>query len=570
MGIPDRFRHRLLQPALFRMRERTSGVGERTSGVRRTPFAALIVGALHSCGHASSPGADAGAASDVTRANALLTQDPLPARPEVIAVAQSVEALALKEGAGARAVELHALAAKLEERVWRLEHREQDAKEAIDLYRAASKDLALNGACDAGGRGALLGGEVAKNAETTYAELYRVQRRSNGGPCAKTIEPLMASLNAFRPDAKVLDAIDRGLAGEGAIAMALLDAGPSRVSVAPHVQKIEQWGGPEAARVVVHLDRSANFRVNDSRGETGVGARTSVELDGVELGTTPRRTAIGGIVTQVVASPTTTGTTIALDLSGPGYRRVFHLLEPFRIVIDIAKQPPGTDPKTGARTVARVAVDAGHGGNDPGAKGPTGVQEKDITLAVAHKLAPILAKHGLQVALTRDDDRYVTLEERTARANAFGADLFISIHCNAAERTAKRGVETYVLDTTTSDMAGRVAARENATSQAASNEVAQLLASMRLADQATRSTRLAELLQRSAVVSLNTQFNDITDGGLHRAAFYVLVGARMPAVLFETSYISNPIEEQRLASADYQQRLADGIANAVKAYREGR
>jgi N-acetylmuramoyl-L-alanine amidase len=542
---------------------------KRTSVVPRALFAP-VVAALLACGHASSTPSDAGAATDVTRANALLTQDPLPARPEVIAVAQSVEALALKEGAGARAVELHALAARLEERVWRLEHREQDAKEAIDLYRAASKDLALSGACDAGGRGAVLAGEVAKNAETTYAELYRVQRRSNGGTCAKSIEPLMTSLNAFRPDAKVLDAIDRGLAGEGAIAMALLDAGPSRVAVAPHVQKIEQWGGPEAARVVVHLDRSANFRVNDSRGETGVGARTSVELDGVELGTTPRRSAIGGIVTQVVATPTTTGTTIALDLSGPGYRRVFHLLEPFRIVIDIAKQPPGTDPKTGARTVARVAVDAGHGGNDPGAKGPTGVQEKDITLAVAHKLAPILAKHGLQVALTRDDDRYVTLEERTARANAFGADLFISIHCNAAERAAKRGVETYVLDTTTSDMAGRVAARENATSQAASNEVAQLLASMRLADQATRSTRLAELLQRSAVVSLNTQFNDITDGGLHRAAFYVLVGARMPAVLFETSYISNPIEEQRLASADYQQRLADGIANAVKAYREGR
>ena len=272
----------------------------------------------------------------------------------------------------------------------------------------------------------------------------------------------------------------------------------------------------------------------------------------------------------MVAEPTSTGSRIALDLSGPAYRRVFHLLEPYRVVIDIAKHPPGSDPKTGARTLTRVAIDAGHGGNDPGAKGPTGVQEKEVTLAIAHKLAPILARSGLQIALTRDDDRYVTLEERTARANAFGADLFISIHCNAAERTAKRGIETYVLDTTTSDMAGRVAARENATSQAATIEVAQLLASMRLADQATRSTRFAELLQRAAVASLGTQFSDITDGGLHRAAFYVLVGARMPAVLFETSYISNAIEEQRLGAADYQQRLADGIANAVKAYREGR
>lgn len=534
------------------------------------PRTLVLASVFVACGGRGGVAADAGPPSDVARAEALLTAQPLPPRPEAIAVAQSVEALALKEGAGARAVELHALAAKLEERVWRLEHREQDAKEALDLYRAASKDLTLNGACEAGARGAKLAGEVAKNAETTYAELYRVQRRDNGGPCSKTIEPLMTSLNAFRPDAKVLEAIDRGLAGEGAIAMALLDAGPALVSVAPHVQKIEQWGGPEAARIVVHLDKSAHYRVNDEPSQSGQGARTAVDLDGVDLGSTPKAIPMSGIVTKLAAERTPTGARIALDLSGPGYRRVFQLLEPFRIVIDIAKQPPGTDPKSGTRAVTRIAVDAGHGGNDPGAKGPTGVQEKDITLAVAHKLAPILAKQGIQVALTRDDDRYVTLEERTARANAFGADLFISIHCNAAERVAKRGVETYVLDTTTSDMAGRVAARENATSQAASNEVAQLLASMRLADQASRSTRFAELLQRSAVVSLATQWSDTTDGGLHRAAFYVLVGARMPAVLFETSYISNPIEEQRLASADYQQRLADGIANAVKAYREGR
>jgi N-acetylmuramoyl-L-alanine amidase len=119
-------------------------------------------------------------------------------------------------------------------------------------------------------------------------------------------------------------------------------------------------------------------------------------------------------------------------------------------------------------------------------------------------------------------------------------------------------------------MAGRVAARENATSTAASNEVAQLLASMRLADQATRSTRLAELLQRAGVASLGTKYADVLDGGVHRAAFYVLVGARMPAVLFETSYISNAVEEERLGAADYQQRLADALANAIKAYREGR
>jgi N-acetylmuramoyl-L-alanine amidase len=555
---------------------------ETEGGVSHVAMSALLLFVPLACNGAKASGgaADAGVTGDVARAEALLVPtSSLPSRPEAIAIAQSVEALALKEGAGARAVELHALAAAVHERVWRTEHREQDGKEALDLYRAAGKDLALRGACEAAARGAKLAGEIAQNAETSYAELYRVQRRGTvtgadagaGSLCGPIVDAPLAALAAFRPPPAVLDAIDRGLAGEGAIALGSLDAGPSRLLVAPRITKIEQWGGAEAARIVVHLDRSSRFRVGDLGSAAGQGARTYVDLDGVELGgAAARETPIGGVVTRMIAEPTTTGSRIALDLSGRAYRRVFHLLEPFRVVIDIAKNPPGSGPKGGGRAVERIAIDAGHGGNDPGAQGPSGLREKEVTLAVAHKLAPILSRLGIEVALTRDDDRYVTLEERTARANAFGADLFISIHCNAAENKTRRGVETYVLDTTTSDMAGRVAARENATSQAASNEVAQLLASMRLADQATRSTRFAELLQRAGVASIGTRYGDVQDGGVHRAAFYVLVGARMPAVLFETSYISNSIDEERLGSADYQQRLADAIANAVKAYREGR
>ncbi|MBX3191765.1 MAG: N-acetylmuramoyl-L-alanine amidase [Labilithrix sp.] len=545
----------------------------------------LLVVFLAACGSRALPPTDAGAEGDVGRARGLASDGTvLPNRPETIALAQSVEALALKEGAGARAVELHALAARLHERVWRVEHREQDAKEAIDLYRAAGRDLALPGACDAAARGAKLSGELARDAQTSYAELYRVQRRagspgadagapSSAGPCGDVVDAPLAVLAAFRPPAPVLDAIDQGLAGEGAIAVALRDAGPVMVAVAPRITRIEQWTGIEGARIVVHLDRPARFRVGDQAGrKEGRGARTFVELDGVELeaGSRGRETPLGGIVSRIVTESSTTGSRVALDLNGPAYRRVFHLLEPFRVVIDIARQPPGAGPKGTGRAVSRVVIDPGHGGNDPGATGPTGLKEKDVTLAVAHRVAPVLARNGVEVTLTRDDDRFVTLEERTARANAFGADLFVSIHCNAAESRARKGVETYILDTTANEMAGKVAARENGTSQAASNEVAQLLASMRLADQATRSTRLAELMQRAAFASLSSQYGDVVDGGVHHAAFYVLVGARMPAVLFETSYISNNVEEQRLGSADYQQRLADAIANAVKAYREGR
>jgi N-acetylmuramoyl-L-alanine amidase len=347
------------------------------------------------------------------------------------------------------------------------------------------------------------------------------------------------------------------------------------VLVAPQIVRIDQWPGEESARIVVLLDRQARFRVADDVSDVKGAARTPrtfLELDGVDVGTAPRDMHTGGLVTRVRAEPTSTGARVTLDIAGTkAYRRVFHLLEPFRIIVDVAKNPPGVAPQSGPqRAASRVVLDPGHGGSDPGAIGPSGVKEKDVTLDVAHRVAPVLAKQGVQVALTRDDDRSVTLEERTARANGFNADVFISIHCNAADSRTHHGVETYVLDTTKDEIASRVAARENATSQAATAELGSLLASMRMADQATRSTKLAELLQKATMASLRPSFPDALDGGVHTAGFYVLVGARMPGVLFETSYISNIAEEGRLANEDYKQRLADGIVNAVQAYKEGR
>ncbi len=172
--------------------------------------------------------------------------------------------------------------------------------------------------------------------------------------------------------------------------------------------------------------------------------------------------------------------------------------------------------------------------------------------------------------LTRDDDRLVPLDERAARANAFHADLFVSIHCNASENGAAHGVMSFVLDTTKDEVATRIAARENATSLAASSQVASIVSSLRLADLGTRSTHFAELLQRSAMGALAGRFGDASDQGVKTAGFYVLLSAEMPSVLFETSFISNPGEEKRLATADYRQKLADAIVNAVRAYREGR
>ena len=534
-------------------------------------------------GKGSDAARDAGAREDpaeVARATELAGgAEPLPPREEVRALAQAIERRAVREGAGGRATELHALAARVVERAWRIDGVAEDATLAMDDWRAAARDLGVPGACEASVRQAALAGDAAHDASVAYAELYRAARaaaalQAKGGPaaaeCVARIGGALAMVEPFRPPARVLEAIDEGLAREGAVAAGGVDAQPVRPFAPPRIVRVEEWPGEESARVVVVLDRAARFRAGDEASAAGTAPRTFVELDGVDVGTVARDVPLGGVVTRVRSEATTTGARVVLELSGRAYRRVFHLLEPYRIVIDIARHPPGEARGRGARSVTRVAIDPGHGGSDPGAIGPGGVREKDVTLDIAHKVAPVLARQGVQVLLTRDDDRHVPLDERTARANAYGADLFISVHCNAAPDRAHRGVETYVLDTSKDEMAGRIAARENATSQAATAELGGILASMRIADQSTRSAKLAELLQRAALASLSSTYPDVVDGGLHTAGFYVLVGARMPAILFETSYLSNAIDEERLGGDDYKERLADGIVNAVKAYREGR
>ncbi len=540
----------------------------------------LAVAAVIACGGgAATPDAGDDRSKAVEAARTMAKPETLlPSRPEVLAQAQTLEAFAAKEGKTQAARELHELAGNLFERVFRRDGKDQDGKEALAAYTAAAADLGLEGACADGLRGARLAGDVARDAETTYGELYRLQRRLTaiatgdaGAPavasaCAAEVDAALGELAAFRPAPRVLSAIDAALAAQGLLA-GTVDAG--RALDPAKVLRVEQWPGRDAARVVITLNHAAPYRTGDEASSGGRGARTFVELDGVELGSAGRASESSGVVRRVGVEATSSGSRVAIEIDGgQAYRHVFTLLEPYRIVIDVARRPPGATATR--RAVERIVLDPGHGGNDAGATGPTGVKEKDVTLDVAKRAAKALGDAGLKAYLTRDDDRYVTLEERTARANQLGADLFVSIHCNAAENHARRGVETYVLDTTKDDIAARVASRENATTEQATAELASILASMRLADQASHSTRLAELLQRSAIASLKPTYPDTLDGGVHPAGFYVLVGARMPAVLFETSYVSNPTEETRLASDDYKNLLVDALVNAIRAYREGR
>lgn len=220
--------------------------------------------------------------------------------------------------------------------------------------------------------------------------------------------------------------------------------------------------------------------------------------------------------------------------------------------------------------VRRVIIDAGHGGHDTGAIGPTGVREKDVALGVVLKLKEKLEALGLEVVLTRDDDTFIALDQRTRIANKEHGDLFISIHCNAAPSKNLRGIETYTLNTSSNRYSVRLAARENATTERGINDLQYILADLATKANTGESQRLAESVQRSLIRGLSKDYKGIRDLGTKEALFVVLLGAKMPSILVETSFLSNPEDEQRLASEEYQQSLADNVAEAVETFLEAR
>ncbi|NVJ14740.1 N-acetylmuramoyl-L-alanine amidase [Myxococcus sp. AM010] len=216
--------------------------------------------------------------------------------------------------------------------------------------------------------------------------------------------------------------------------------------------------------------------------------------------------------------------------------------------------------------VRRVVIDPGHGGHDTGAIGKKGTREKDVALAISLKLAEELRAKGLEVVLTRDDDRFIRLEDRARYANAEHGDLFISIHCNAAEKRTLRGIETYTLNTSADRYSIRLAARENASSEKGISDLQFILADLATKANTEESSRLANHVQRSLVGDLSRKYKGIRDLGHKEALFYVLLGVKMPAILVETSFLSNPDEEARLKSTVYQTEVAKAIAQGVEEF----
>ncbi len=216
--------------------------------------------------------------------------------------------------------------------------------------------------------------------------------------------------------------------------------------------------------------------------------------------------------------------------------------------------------------VRRIVIDPGHGGKDPGAMAFS-LKEKDITLAVAQKTAALLRdQYGLEVLLTRNTDRYLSLEERTAIANTKNADLFVSIHVNANKKKSAKGVETFFLNLSTNNEAMLVAARENATSTHNISELQDILADLMQNEKISESSHLAKFVQTSLFSGLTKKNYKTRNLGVKQAPFYVLIGAEMPAVLAEISFITNPEEAKLLKNMTYLHCIAQQIAAGIDSY----
>jgi N-acetylmuramoyl-L-alanine amidase len=215
----------------------------------------------------------------------------------------------------------------------------------------------------------------------------------------------------------------------------------------------------------------------------------------------------------------------------------------------------------------RIVIDAGHGGHDPGTIGRAGLQEKELVLDVARRVERLVRTElGAEVVMTRGTDVFVPLEERTAIANSRGADLLLSIHANSSRSSSARGVETYFLSFAQDPHAEAVAARENAISAATLKDLSNLVKAITQNSKIEESRDFAASVQESMLEYMRPVSSQIQNRGVRTAPFYVLIGANMPSILSEISFVSNPEDERLLKTDEHRERIAYGLFQGVREY----
>ncbi len=375
-----------------------------------------------------------------------------------------------------------------------------------------------------------------------------------------------------------------------------------------NITDLRFWSNPEYTRIVVNAEGERAYSHRLLKKDPNIDKpfqRLYIDIEQARLGSkiAEHTTINDNLLKQARAGQYLPHTVrVVVDIKSFENYKIFSLRDPFRIVIDVwGKGSNGSPVKTEGQKVAqtkpstpkektsrittdnlkssdiarqlalgvrKIVIDPGHGGADPGAPGYyKNVWEKDIVLKLSKKLAAKL-RDRLQctVVLTRSTDKKLTLEERTAIANTQRADLFISLHVNAAKNRKLKGIETYMLNLATDDQAIAVAARENATSKKNISDLDYILKDLMTHAKIEESTRLANVVHNSFVKGMKRKYSGINDLGVKQAPFYVLLGARMPSILIETSFISNKEECKRLLTDSYQTQVCNSITDGVEKY----
>jgi N-acetylmuramoyl-L-alanine amidase len=495
-----------------------------------------------------------------------------------------------------RAADALYLAGKACEGLYRVSRRPPDARRALTLYDRLTAEYPRDGLTDDGYYLAgLLLEQVLKEPAQAWQRFSKAVKNTPRGDMVPLARKGLARLARYAPPpaAKPASSKPRKPAGR---------AGPVEL------QRVRYWSSPGYTRVVLELTGRGAFSTHllsaDARTKEPRRLYVDIRPGRLAKAVAAAQTIQDGLLRRIrTGRPAKDTVRVVLDLESYKDYKVFPLEDPHRIVIDVSgdrspairarnselrlppdsshdpiarelgKVPDEKPPKVAvpARPASgklrRIVVDPGHGGKDPGAIGPSGTQEKDITLAMALSLAKRLEKDlGCQVILTRKTDVYLALEERTAIANRVGADLFISIHANASRNRKARGIETYYLNFSKNDKAAAVAARENGTSLKQVSDLEMILFDLMANAKINESSRLASEIQNAMVKDLSRHFPGVMNhgDGVRQGPFYVLLGANMPSVLVETAFISNKKDEALLRNSRYRDHAARAIVRAVK------
>ena len=376
-------------------------------------------------------------------------------------------------------------------------------------------------------------------------------------------------------------------------------AGEKDTSIA--VKDIRHWSTPNYTRVVIDLDGPVKYKHHLLKPDPGLKKPRRLYLDLENSHVTSKIESPvpikDGLLQRARAGQYTKDTVrVVLDAESIEGYKVFHLHDPFRIVLDVRrteKKNAGGKPKPAVKkrtirkgvrraevpkdsmslarqlglNVKRIVIDPGHGGKDPGCNARGGVKEKNIVLSIARILKKKIKEEiGCEVFLTRNRDVFLPLERRTAIANMKKADLFISLHVNAHRNRKISGLETYFLNMATDERSVMVAARENATSQKNISDLQTILNDLMLNTKIAESSRLAHEVQKGMVSRVRKKYTRARNLGVKQAPFYVLIGAQMPSVLVETGFLTNRTERKRLLSKKYQESVAEGICAGIKTY----